>query len=196
MAALRDWQQGAAPRTWKRLLHAMQSVQSCFAGGLSNPHAAVIRQCPLSVAQYLLHFGMAHLFWIKWDCFKLQEFCWYQQDVPVNSQDLFICKVSWQYYLHSDHFITEPVSGTWFLFLKEANVDCKSLLSILTFHTKPAIVFWRGWGKSFNLGFIFSILNFPFLNIGTSVISGWTVSGGVCLLMSKDDCWIGLPVPV
>lgn len=174
----------------------MQFVQNCFAGGFSNSHAAVICQCPLSVAQYLLHFGMAHLFWIKWDCFKLQEFCWYQQDVPVNSQDLFICKVCWQYYLHSGHFITEPVSGTWFLFLKEANVDCKSLLSILTFHTKPAIVFWRGWGKSFNLGFIFSILNFPFLNIGTSVISGWTVSGGVCLLMSKDDCWIGLPVPV
>lgn len=54
--------------------------------------------------------------------FKLQGFFWYQQDVPVNSQDLFICKVCWQCYLHSDHFITEPVSGTWFLFLKEANV--------------------------------------------------------------------------
>lgn len=128
-----DWRQGMAPPTWKRLLHAMQFVQNCFAGGFSNSHAAVTCQCPLSVAQYLLHFGMAHLFWIKWDCFKLQGFFWYQQDVPVNSQDLFICKVCWQCYLHSDHFITEPVSGTWFLFLKEANVV--SLLSILTFHT-------------------------------------------------------------
>lgn len=44
----------------------------------------------LSVAQYLLHFGMAHLFRIKRDCFKLKEFFWYQQDVPVDSQDLFV----------------------------------------------------------------------------------------------------------
>lgn len=175
MAALRDWQQATAPPTWKWLLHAMQFVQNCFAGGFSNSHAAVICQCPLSVAQYLLHFGMAHLFWIKWDCFKLQEFFWYQQDVPGSSQELFICKVCWQCYFHSDHFITESVKWDMNFVLKEANVDCKSLLSMLTFHTKSAIVFWRGWGKSFNLGFIFSILNFPFLNISTSVISGWKV---------------------
>lgn len=117
------------PTMQNRPLHAMQFVQNCFAGGFSDFHAALICQCLIWVSHNIC-------------CTLAWRICSELKEIVLNLKSsfgtnkmcqliakicLFICKICWHCYLHSDNFITEPGSGTWFLFLKKANVDCKIL---------------------------------------------------------------------
>lgn len=129
MAALRNWYQGTTFQP-RRIDLCMQC--NLYRIALQVDLVISMQLLPvsvsLSVAQYLLHFGMAHLFWIKRDCFKLKEFFWYQQDVPVDSQDLFVHLQSLLTMLFTQWSFCHRTSKWNTIFVpKKANVDCKNL---------------------------------------------------------------------
>lgn len=70
----------------------------------------------------------------------------------------FICK-STDSTTYTVNILSKNLSAErdfWFQKNKKANVDCKNSISILTFHTKIAIVFWKRKKKKASiLGFIF-----------------------------------------